>query len=323
MPEQKEHVCPLVVLLGPTAVGKTALSVGLAAALDAEIISADSMQFYRHMDIGTAKIRREEMQTADGRLIPHHMLDIVDPDEPYTVADFQRDAAGCIRDITARGKLPMLVGGSMLYIQALTDGYAFDEVAGEDTELRARLRREYDTLGAAVLHRRLAETAPEAAAKIAPQDAKRLIRALEVIELTGKPPSAQPAAGAPYDVLLLGLNREREELYQRIEQRVDIMLADGLRQETERLLDMGYAPELKPMQGLGYRQMCQYLGGEVTYDEMVRLIKRDTRRFAKRQLTWWRRDERICWFRADMMEYGSIVAEMAEMVRRRWGDRIG
>ena len=310
---------PLVVLLGPTAVGKTALSVELAAALDAEIISADSMQFYRHMDIGTAKIRPEEMRSADGCIIRHHLLDVVNPDQLYTVADFQRDAAQCIGEITARGRLPLLVGGSMLYIQALTDGYEFGEAAGVDTALRDRLRREYDTLGGDALHRRLAVAAPETAAKIAPQDAKRLIRALEVIELTGRPPAAASAAELPYNAVLLGLNRERQQLYDRIEQRVDIMLADGLQAETERLMDMGFGPDLKPMQGLGYRQMCQYLYGELTYDEAVRLIKRDTRHFAKRQLTWWRRDERIKWFCPDLADDGSLLAEMLAVVRRHFG----
>ncbi len=184
----------------------------------------------------------------------------------------------------------------MLYVQALTDGYTFAEDAGENSGIRERLRREYDALGGEALHERLKNIAPESAARIAPQDAKRLIRALEVIELTGEPPVSRPARDVPYDVLFIGLCRERDELYRRIEQRVDIMLSDGLQAETERLLDSGFSSGCKPMQGLGYRQMCQYLYGELTYDEMVRLIKRDTRRFAKRQLTWWRRDERICWF---------------------------
>lgn len=311
---------PLIVLLGPTAVGKTALSVGLAAALGGEIISADSMQFYRYMDIGTAKIRPNEMRAVDGQIIPHHLLDIADPDQPYTVADFQRDAAECIRDITARGRLPLLVGGSMLYIQALTDGYTFGEDAGGNEVLRARLQQEYDTLGGNALHRRLAAIAPDTALRIAPQDARRLIRALEVIELTGQPPAAQPAAEAPYDVLLLGLHREREQLYRRIEQRVDIMLADGLQAETERLLDMGFGAELKPIQGLGYRQMCQYLYGELTYDEMVRLIKRDTRRFAKRQLTWWRRDGRIRWFDAGAAAGEELLAGVLAAVHGHFGD---
>lgn len=296
MAEKKQ---PLLVLLGPTAVGKTALSVELAAALNAEIISGDSMQFYRYMDVGTAKIRPAEMLSMSGRPIPHHLIDILDPDEPMSAADFQTAAAAKINEIAGRGRLPMLVGGTGLYLQALIDGYDLNKAAPADNELRQRLHDEYRELGREQLHRRLAEADPKAAARIAPNDEKRLVRALEVLALTGQPISAQGrAAEPPYDLLLVGLIRDRAELYRRIEQRVDIMLRDGLLAEVERLLALGYPASCKPMQGLGYRQMCQYLAGELGYDEAVALIKRDTRRFAKRQLTWWRRDQRICWYQA-------------------------
>ncbi len=310
---------PLIVLLGPTAVGKTALAVELAARLNAEIISGDSMQFYRYMNIGTAKIRPAEMLAANGRLIPHHLVDIIDPAEPFSAADFQARAGAAIADIAARGKLPLLVGGTGLYIQALCDGYQLSQDAVADEALRERLRGEYARLGAAAMHERLAQVDPAAAAHIAPADQKRLIRALEVYEVTGQPISRQGrAAEPPYDLLLLGLARERAALYERIEQRVDIMLAAGLQAEVERLLAMGYTPDLKPMQGLGYRQICAYLAGEMPYDAAVELIKRDTRRFAKRQLTWWRRDARINWFDAGEQTSAAILDAMCRMVRARF-----
>lgn len=291
----------LLVILGPTAVGKTAFSVELAAKLGAEIISGDSMQFYRYMDIGTAKITPEEMLSKDGKLIRHHLLDIVNPDNPMSVADFQAKAMAKIAEIAERGNLPMVVGGTGLYLSALVDGYDLAAAPAGDEAVRARLHEEYHKLGRDVLHQRLLAADAKSAAQISPNDEKRLVRALEVLEVTGKPISQQgKAANSPFDAVLLGLIREREEIYQRIEQRVDIMLKDGLLDEVWRLNDLGFGADCKPMQGLGYRQVCQYFDGFLTYDEMVRLIKRDTRRFAKRQLTWWRRDERILWQRADV-----------------------
>ncbi len=288
---------PLPVLLGPTAVGKTTLAVELAARLNAEIISGDSMQFYRWLDIGTAKIRPAEMIAANGQLIPHHLIDIRNPEEPYSVADFQQDAARLIAEIQARGRLPLLVGGTALYIQALADNYSLNEAAPTDETLRQQLHAEYCRQGAAALHQRLAEVDPTAAARISPNDEKRLIRALEVWQLSGRPISEQGKKTEPaYDVLLLGLNRERQELYQRINQRVDLMLAAGLIEETAQALAAGLPPDCKPLQGLGYRQAVWYWQGLTTLAETTRLIKRDTRHFAKRQLTWWRRDERIHWF---------------------------
>lgn len=314
MTGQAKQKLPLIVLLGPTAVGKTALAVELAARLNAEIISGDSMQFYRYMNIGTAKIRPQEMLAADGRLILHRLVDIIDPDEPFSVADFQMRAGEEIAHVLSRGKLPLLVGGTGLYIQALCDGYQLSQEAAADENLRSRLRGEYEQLGALALHKRLAQVDPVSAAHIAPADQKRLIRALEVFENTGRPISLQRrAAESPYNLLLFGLTRERAALYERIEQRVDIMLAAGLQNEVERLLSMGYTPDLKSMQGLGYRQICGYLMGELAYDEAVNLIKRDTRRFAKRQLTWWRRDARIHWFDAGEQTSASILDAMCQM----------
>lgn len=310
---------PLIVLLGPTAVGKTALSVELAARLNAEIISGDSMQFYRWLDIGTAKIRPAEMLAGSGRLIPHHLIDICNPDEPYSAADFQQDAGRLIAEIYRRGRLPLLVGGTGLYIKALCDGFQLSEAAPADERLRQELRRDYHRLGAAEMHRRLAQVDAAAAAKIAPQDEKRLLRALEVWQLTGRPISAQgKAAETPYDLLLLGLTRERAELYQRIEQRVEAMLAAGLLAECERLLAAGLAPDLKPLQGLGYRQAVWYMQGLLNYTEMARLIKRDTRRFAKRQLTWWRREERVYWFNLSEQSPAEALAAMLRLAQERF-----
>lgn len=310
---------PLVVVLGPTAVGKTAFSVELAAALNAEIVSGDSMQFYRYMNIGTAKITPGEMLSCSGRLIRHHMIDICDPDEPMSVADFQAAAMRQIAEIAARGRLPMVVGGTGLYLSALVDGYELGAVPGGDTAIRDRLHAEYQTLGAAALHQRLAQADPVSAARISPNDEKRLTRALEVLEVTGRPISGQSrAAESPFDVLLIGLIRERDEIYRRIEQRVDVMLEQGLVDEVQRLLNMGFGAGLKPMQGLGYRQLCQYLAGGITYDEAVELIKRDTRHFAKRQLTWWRRDERICWQQANV-PLDKILAQVLPLCQKLSG----
>ena len=311
---------PLLIVLGPTAVGKTAFAVELADALNAEIISGDSMQFYRYMDIGTAKIRPAEMLSAGGRLIPHHLIDILNPDEPMSVADFQAMAKTKIAEIAARGRLPMVVGGTGLYLQALADDYALSEAAPSDEALRAKLHADYLRLGAEAMHRRLAEVDAASAAVISCNDEKRLLRALEFFQLCGRPISEQGrAAQSPYNLLLIGLNRERAELYRRIEKRVDIMLAEGLTAEVQMLLDMGYTEECKPMQGLGYRQICQYLRGGLSLGEAADLIKRDTRRFAKRQLTWWRRDSRICWQQADEHSGQNMPAEIAALAARQFG----
>lgn len=310
---------PLIVLLGPTAVGKTALSVELAAHLQAEIISGDSMQFYRWLNIGTAKIRPAEMLSGSGKLIPHHLIDICDPSAPYSAADFQQDAARLIAEIHQRGRLPLLVGGTGLYIQVLCDGFQLNETAPADERLRQELHQEYQSRGAAEMHRRLAQVDPASAAKIAPQDEKRLLRALEVWQLTGQPISAQGrAAEPPYDLLLLGLTRERAELYQRIEQRVDAMLEAGLLTECARLLATGLAPDLKPLQGLGYRQAVWYMQGLLSRPEMTRLIKRDTRRFAKRQLTWWRRQENIHWFNLSEQSPARALSAMLQLAQERF-----
>jgi tRNA dimethylallyltransferase len=305
----------LIVILGPTAVGKTELSVELAAALDGEIISGDSMQFYRYMDIGTAKIRPDEMTAAGGMTIPHHLIDIINPDEPYSVADFQRDASQLVAEINARGRIPILAGGTGLYVSALIHGYTFSKDEGEDPEFRSRKQAELAEKGGEVLLAELAAVDPQAAARMNPADGKRIIRALEVYHLTGKTITEQSRKNPPdWDITLIGLQREREQLYDRINKRVLKMLDAGFEAEVRGLLAMGYGRNLKPMQGLGYKQLCMYLAGEITLNEAVYLIQRDTRHFAKRQLTWWRRESGVNWFDlTDTQSAGEILPQILKI----------
>lgn len=310
---------PVLVLVGPTAVGKTAISVAVAKQLGAEIISGDSMQVYRGMDIGTAKITPAEMQG-----VPHHMIDIKDPDEPFTVAEFQERTDRLIREIVDRGRLPMLVGGTGLYIRSVLEPYTFTPMEG-DPELRQRLAAEEEAHGAGHLHRRLQQVDPKAAAKLHPNDLRRIIRALEVFTLTGTPISAtQTAAGAEprYDDLFLALTMDREALYRRIEQRVDQMLAGGWLEEVRRLLER-YPPHLPAMQALGYRELVQYYRGLLTLPEATALIKRNTRRFAKRQFTWFRRERRLQWVDVTSAAARESAAEaIAQMAEGKWPEGV-
>ena len=310
---------PVLVLVGPTAVGKTAISVAVAKRLGAEIISGDSMQVYRGMDIGTAKITPEEMQG-----VPHHMIDIKNPDEPFTVAEFQERTDRLIREIVGRGRLPMLVGGTGLYIRSVLEPYTFTPMEG-DPELRRQLAAEEEQHGPGHLHRRLQEVDPKAAAKLHPNDLRRIIRALEVYTLTGIPiSSTQTAAGAEprYDDLFLALTMDREALYRRIEQRVDQMLAAGWLEEVRRLLER-YPPHLPAMQALGYRELVQYYRGLLTLPEATALIKRNTRRFAKRQFTWFRRERRLRWIDVTSAEArASVVEAIAQMAEGKWPEGV-
>lgn len=284
----------LLILLGPTACGKTALSIGLAQRFSGEIISGDSMQVYRGMDIGTAKIMPGEMQS-----VPHHLLDILDPSQAFSVADFRSLAEKKIREIAFRGKLPMVVGGTGLYIDSLLYPYNFAQDMEGDPTLRQSLQEEYLRLGGEAMHQRLAAQDPEAALRIHPNDAHRLVRALEVLALTGETISQRQQDRSrvqAYDAILVGLTMEREQLYRRIEQRVDLMFEAGLLAEVENLLAQGISPDANSMQGIGYRQTVGYLQGEYSLEEAKELIKRDTRRFAKRQQTWFKRNQDICWF---------------------------
>ena len=278
----------VVVVLGPTGSGKSELAERLAAAMGAEIVNADSMQVYRGMDIGTAK-----PSPAAVARIPHHLLDIVPPDVNYSAARFRRDAAVAISEIDRRGGKPILVGGTGLYIRALLQGLV-DAPSCDDG-----FRRRLEGVAGGELLRRLAEVDPETAARLHPNDRVRIVRALEVFHQTGRPMSAVRTehgfSGAFYETLKIGIRVGREELYRRIERRVDGMLEAGLVEEVRSLLAAGYDRKCKSMRAIGYKEIAAYLSGEVTLNEAVSLIKRDTRRYAKRQMTWFNRDDEIYW----------------------------
>ena len=288
----------LAIIIGPTAVGKTALALEIAYRLNAEIISGDSMQVYKGMDIGTAKIKNSEMYVHD-RLIPHHLIDILDPWENYSVASFQQNAKQIIRDINTRGKVPLIAGGTGLYIQSIIDPYEFT-IEDSDEAYRDQLRILADAKGKEFVHDMLKKIDQKSATNIHPNNLKRVIRALEVYHLTGKPISASHKVDfrnePPYHLAYIGLNMERELLYQRIEKRVDKMLEEGLIQEVERLLAQPIPPSQTALQALGYKEIVAFLNGEISLEEAVGKIKTETKRFAKRQLTWFKRDTRIKWY---------------------------
>ena len=283
---------PLVVILGPTAVGKTGLAIQLALALNGEIVNADSRQVYRYMDIGTAKPSREELAA-----VPHHLIDVVTPDQPYTLAEYQRAAYQAITGILARGKLPLLVGGTGQYLTAVIEGWNIPAVS-PSAELRAELEDFAATHGARALHDRLRAADPAAAARIDYRNVRRVIRALEVWMLTGTPISAlQRKSPPPYRILQIGLSRPRGDLYARIDARIAQMLAAGLENEVRALLQAGYTWDCPAMSGLGYAQWQPYLAGEITLEQVVQAIQRETRAFARRQYTWFRgHDTGIRWF---------------------------
>ncbi len=288
MPDNK----PILIIAGPTAVGKTDASILLAQELGAEIVSADSMQIYRGMDIGTAKPTKEQR-----RLVYHHMIDIVEPNQPYSVGDYLRDARAALDGILASEGTPIVVGGSGLYIRALMRGLFHGPPA--DLALREQLlKREAEGEGG-MLYSDLVKVDPESAVKIHPNDLRRTIRALEVYYLRDRKLSDFQNEHAfqdrPYRFRLLFLVRSRAELYARIEQRIDQMLIDGLEAEVKTLMDRGYRPELIAMQGLGYKQFMEHFLGKMPREETITLLKRDTRRYAKRQFTWFRREPEACW----------------------------
>ena len=291
---------PLIILTGPTAVGKTALSIRLAKALDGEIVSADSMQVYRHMDIGSAKITAQEMEG-----VPHHLIDVLDSWEEFNVAAFQKMALQAMEGIYARGHLPIITGGTGFYIQALLYGVEFEEDP-EDSPVRRELydlaRREGER-APQVLHAMLAQADPESASAIHPNNVKRVIRAIEYFRLTGTPISRHNAAmrkkEADYHFLYYVLTMDRERLYGRIDKRVDQMLSQGLVEEVSRLREMGCCRGQTAMQGLGYKEILDYLDGKCSLDEAVYVLKRDTRHFAKRQLTWFKRERDVRWLNLD------------------------
>jgi len=298
---------PLVAIVGPTAAGKTALAIRLCQTFDGEVISADSRQVYRGMDIGTAKPTPEER-----RQVPHHLIDIINPDEEFTLAEFQTRAYAAIDDVLARGRVPFLVGGTGQYIRAVLEGWTVPRVP-PNRALRDRLYHEAEEQGPERLHARLVSVDPDAARKIDPRNVRRVIRALEVYEATGAPISYwQRREPPPYCILRIGLTMPREALYQRIDARVDRMMAAGLLAEVQHLVRSGYSLDLPAMSGLGYAQLGQYLRGEVSLEEAVRLIKRDTRRFVRHQYNWFRlNDPRIHWFDARADPYDAV----SELVR--------
>ena len=281
----------VAILVGPTGVGKSRVALELAERVPVEIVSADSRQIYRYLDIGTDKPSRSALQQ-----VPHHFIDILDPDEEYNAGLFSRDARRVIDDIFARRGVPLVAGGSGLYVRALVDGFHDVEVreAGVKKALQERARRE----GTPRLHAELAAVDPEAAARLHPNDTQRVVRALEVYTLTGRPFSElnrRTNVPASFEPVFVGLLRERGELYARIEARVDKMVERGLVAEVQRLQEMGYGPDLNALQTVGYQEVFRYLAGELIESEMGVEIKKNTRRYAKRQLTWFRRDPRIEW----------------------------
>ena len=300
----------LLCLLGPTAVGKTEVAIQLAQRLNAEIVSVDSRQIYRQMDIGTAKPTPEEQQAA-----PHHLIDCVDITQSFSVADYQSVADAAITEIQNRGKQVLLVGGAGLYFRAIVDGLF--EGPAADHAFRKRLEQEASEKGVDVLHDRLRSCDPESADRIHPNNLTRVIRALEVYELTGTPMSEHQQQWHPenqrYPFIAFGLTMPREQLYNRIEQRVDVMLANGLIAEVESLLTAGYSRDSFALQSFGYRELIAYLDGKCTYVEAIEQLKQNTRRFAKRQLTWFRKDKRIEW--VDRESIPDIVEYILEKVR--------
>ena len=294
---------PLIAIVGPTAVGKTALSLRLAEALGGEIVSADSRQVYRGMDTGTAKATPEEQSR-----VPHHLIDVVDPDEALSLAQFQEMAYAAIEDILARGSIPFLVGGTGQYVMAVIEGWQIPRVA-PDEALRRDLYLQAEKEGRHALHARLQALDPVAARQIDARNLRRVVRALEVCLVTGRPISEQRGKSPPpYRILMIGLEMPRAELYQRIDDRVDRMVEAGLEEEVRGLVVAGYGFDLPAMSGVGYGQYAPYLEGQTPLPDVVREIKRATRRFVRHQDNWFRRDDpRIHWFAAQPDPYAGIL----------------
>lgn len=308
---------PLVVLTGPTAVGKTKLSIDLAKALGGEIISADSMQVYKHMDIGSAKITEKEM---DG--VPHHLIDVLSPFEEFHIVRFQELAKKAVEDIYSRGRIPVFVGGTGFYIQAVTKDIDFTE-GEEDKEYREELSRLAAEKGNEFLHEMLRNIDPKSAEEIHANNVKRVIRALEFYKENGFPISQhneeQKQNETPYNLAYFVLNAPRELLYERIDRRVDEMMENGLMEEVQKLKDMGCRRDMTSMQGLGYKEILSFLEGEVPLEEAVRILKRDTRHFAKRQLTWFRRESDVIWVDKDKFSFDEekILEYMLSVCKKR------
>ncbi|MBH5317801.1 tRNA (adenosine(37)-N6)-dimethylallyltransferase MiaA [Paenibacillus sp. GSMTC-2017] len=309
---------PLLVLIGPTAVGKTALSLNLAKTWNAEIISGDSMQVYKGMDIGTAKIKEEDREG-----IPHHLIDICELDEAYSAADFQAGASDTIQSIAAKGKLPFIVGGTGLYVESLCYNYQFAD-QGSDELFRSEMETFAIEHGVEALHQKLANIDPPAAERLHPNDQRRVIRALEVYHMTGQTFTEQQAGQkkeSPYNLCIIGLTMDRADLYRRIEERIDLMLEEGLVAEVERVLQHNLPSNSVPMQALGYKEIADYLRGECSYEAAVERLKRDTRRFAKRQLSWFRHMKDIHWFDTGQ-NFNNNLTEIHGIIAGKFQDHL-
>lgn len=308
---------PLIILTGPTAVGKTKASIGLAKAIGGEIISADSMQIYKYMDIGSAKIRPEEMQG-----VPHYLIDELDPADEFHVVRFQQMAKEAMAKIYASGHIPIVVGGTGFYIQALLNDIDFTD-NDNDTSFRAELETFAKEHGAEALHERLREVDPESADAIHANNIKRVIRALEFYKKTGTKISEhneqERQKESPYQFVYFVLNDDRENLYKRIDMRVDQMIEEGLVKEVQTLKERGYNRNMVSMQGLGYKEILEYLDGECTLSEAVYKIKRDTRHFAKRQITWFKREGHVTWINKKDYNYDEekILNVMLESIKKK------
>ena len=307
MPNEKAKE-RLVVILGPTATGKSHCAIEIAKRFKGEIISGDSMLVYRDMNIGTAKPTEQELA-----LVPHHLVNILPPEANFSVVDFKEQAQRLITEINARGHLPIIAGGTGLYIKALLEDYAFNSVS-EDSELREQLNREAAEQGPEALHARLAALDAAAAERIHPNNVRRVVRALEAA-LGGEQVNQYGASESPYDALVIGLEMERSALYERINKRVDLMLQAGLEQEVRQLLERGVSPACQSMQSIGYRQMVWYLNGSMAYEQAVDKLKQATRNFAKRQITWYKKMPYIQWLQLEPEpNYTNVVERICEML---------
>lgn len=300
----------LVILAGPTGVGKTDISIKLAKELNGEIISADSMQIYKYMDIGSAKVTKEEMKG-----ITHHLIDFLDPKESFTVSDYKKMAEGAIQGVILNNKIPILVGGTGLYINSLINNYDFTD-AHCDMEYRKCLEEQASQYGKNYVHEMLKNIDSVSYHKLFPNDLKRVIRALEVYKLTGTPisefNSEKKAHDIPYNISYFVLTMDRKKLYDRINKRVDKMIGNGLINEVKMLKHMGLDENMQSMKGIGYKEILYYLHGKISFDEAVYLIKKGSRNYAKRQLTWFRKDNRVQWIDKDSFACESDIVKFIE-----------
>lgn len=305
----------VVVILGPTATGKSHCAIEIARRLNGEIISGDSMLVYKGMDIGTAKPTAEEINS-----VPHHMIDILPPDAEFNVVDFKAHAERLIKEISEKGKLPIIAGGTGLYIKALLEDYTFNN-ADSDSGLREKLEQYCIEHGKEALHDKLAALDAEAAARLHINDTRRVIRAIEAA-LQGEKVNQTTAEEMPFDAVVFGLSMQRDILYRRINKRVDMMLAAGLEQEVRRLLQEGVSPECQSMKSIGYRQMLWYINGEMPYADAVDKLKQATRNFAKRQITWYKKMPYINWIElAENPDYVSAVETMCSIITEKFDIR--